>query len=187
MSKESATEAALEGVLAAEAMTERDARIRDAFDTGSTAAEVAAMEEVSVATVRRSLKRTSSAAGSAEKVRKDPKPEPVPATPETPAKAAGSPKQRTQIESDAVLAFNPKWTDEDRAAVREAFKATKASTFWLAPSGGYIRVEGADGKPVLAVEKSRLRFVEAFAPEGSEKKPDGLFDVRLSTARKVAA
>jgi transposase len=140
------------------ATQERAERIRKAvvFD-GESRATVAAREGVSVATVGRVLRETTDAMidkakvnGKKGKPKAEPKPKPEPVA--APSRLAA---EREQIDAERVLAFNPAWTEEARASLTEELGRIENATYWLPPSRTYVRVEGADGRLAMAVEKSR--------------------------------
>jgi hypothetical protein len=189
-------------------VAERDDRIRAASLKGETPASIAAAEGVSVATVRRSLKASTSAsldsaeaagkrarADRAEQSKTERKLAAVPDAEGDEPKAKAEPKprstgQRTKVDLAAAQAFGgDKWSDEDRAVIAREYERVGGTSVWRPASGVYLRIEDQGGKLVMAVEKARLRFPAKAgnAPKGAVEKKDGFADLALGNARTAAA
>lgn len=147
---------------------ERDMRIRAAVGAGESPKVVAEREGVSVSTVRRAAiaAATPKKATKAE-VKPEPKaaPEPAPEAEKAPRKIGGA-ADRTELTLEDVLGWNERWTDADRAFVKDGLKDAGAVRYLLPKSGAYIRCENRDGEHVIEVAKKRLRIPPNQHPEG---------------------
>lgn len=182
--------------------TERNEAIVAAVTSGTKVAEVAAQFGVSPSTVRKVVNAAGSpqeapaeeavmteaevaAANAAIEAldKADAERAETPAQEEAKAKVADA---RTKLTIKKVLAWNEKWTDEDRAAISDAIGQVEGVAFFLPPSEAYVRVERADGTNPLEVSKSRIRY-RGDAAEGMTLDGTGWANVALSTGRKASA
>ena len=83
-----------------------------------------------------------------------------------------------------VLKFNRRWTDADRAVVREEIENTGGAMFTFR-RGGYmetVAVTTAEGQPVMGIGKGTIWFNSGYTPNRAGASQDGdKWVLRLTT------
>src|SRR5262245_23296224 len=75
---------------------------------------------------------------------------------------------RTRMTLEDALAFNPRWTDADRAKVARAFELLPADPYVYSPaSGRYVDAFTADREFVFQIGRGYIDYAAVLAPDGA--------------------
>lgn len=95
-----------------------------------------------------------------------------------------------ELSRTAVLKFNRRWSDVDRAIIQEEIESTGSTGFTFRKSGfnEYIAATSTDGQSTMHISKGTIYFKLGYKPNRPGAVPDGdNWVLRLSTHQSVAA